>query len=896
MATSTIRAARDLVQLAGKLPGAAALGAAMILTAGDLRPAEARPDDDKVQIVVTDHMTVDLHVKDEDLANVLELLSIQSQRNIVASRNVTGRVTATLYGVTFYEALDAILHVNGFGYIEQGNFIYVYTLSELEQIQKQLKQRVAKVVRLNYLNAEDARSFIEPMLSAEGQIKTSVGADNFSIPENAPVGKDDYALGATLVLIDYEENIEAMQALLDQLDTRPSQVLVEATIMQTALNEANAFGVDFSIIGNLNFTDFTGPLEAARSLLQGAGNEGVSPQNNRGIAATARPGQTERPSTLRVGVVHNDLAVFLRMLDEVTDTTILSNPKILALNRQPARVLVGRRVGYLNTTTTDTATTQTVQFLDTGTQLYFRPFVSSEGEIRMELKPQVSEAIIRDATDVSGAAVSIPDEITQEIVTNVIVRDGQTIVLGGLFRETTQLTRRQVPILGDIPLIGAAFRGHEDTTERAEIIFLITPSIVTDSFLADSAQRAMMDIERVRAGSRQGLLPWSRERMTARLNVEAERHARDGDYDRALWLIRRSLSLNPVQPDALRLRERITSEREVWPSRSYLRYSMQDEIEKRLRKVQPAPEPQKHRKPWGSTNMPREQIEWDDAPAPMEDEPRDRPGAAADHAPEHAAHTPAGEAVTQPYDDFQAGWLARFLRPDEPVAAGRGDPGDELVEDMKVTATLTPSERKAAEAVADAIDIEDGEAFAFDEAEELVLTAAEMRAWQEVNEKLITLRGQVDLYRALHNWVEPELGVGEHFGWESLVRSDLLDEAPANPLVSGDMARRVVIGSGPDTERHDNYGWIFDPASGSLWAAGFDAKGRPIPGGDPSRIASEQPVTGEDPAQPTEQTADADGEFAPWLQGPSRWIWPWGFGESRDDQAVTGVDTGPGAK
>ena len=238
----------------------------------------------------------------------------------------------------------------------------------------------------------------------------------------------------------------------------------------------------------------------------------------------------------------------------MTDTTILSNPKILALNRQPARVLVGKRVGYLNTTSTETSTTQSVEFLDTGTQLYFRPFVSSEGEIRMELKPQVSAAEIRNVTDANGAAVTIPDEVTQELVTNVNVKDGQTIVLGGLFTENTSFTRRQVPFLGDLPIIGNAFRGNEDKTNRAEIIFLITPSIVTDTMIAAAAERAGADIERLRAGNRQGLLPWSQDRMTSALNVEAERLAREGKFDEALHKIQRSLSLKSNQPEAFRLR------------------------------------------------------------------------------------------------------------------------------------------------------------------------------------------------------------------------------------------------------------------------------------------------------------------------------------------------------
>src|SRR5262249_28090051 len=101
-------------------------------------PLEAQtPDTGGEKVKVDDHMIVDLHVNDEDLANVLQMLSIQSQKNIVSSKNVSAVVTASLYGVTFYEALDAILHVNGYGYIERGNFIYVYTLDELAKIEEQ---------------------------------------------------------------------------------------------------------------------------------------------------------------------------------------------------------------------------------------------------------------------------------------------------------------------------------------------------------------------------------------------------------------------------------------------------------------------------------------------------------------------------------------------------------------------------------------------------------------------------------------------------------------------------------------------------------------------------------------------------------------------------------------
>lgn len=545
---------------------------------GKARDAQAEPP----RVTVDDNMIVDLHVNDEDLGTVLEMLSIQSKKNIIASKNVNARVSANLYGVTFYEALDAILNINGYGYLENGNFITIYTLDELKALQQAQRQRVSKVLHVNYLSSTDAASLVTPLLSVAGpngdagQIKTNGKLANFPNMGDVPQGNEEYANGSMIVVYDYEENVNEIEQLLKQLDTRPAQVMVEATILQTALTEANGLGIDFSIIADSRFSDFVtqgGPLGVVKGLISGRSTPSGSsplPADNRAVGITSTNGNTAGPGGFKVGVVSDDVSVFLRVLDSVTDTTILSNPKIMALNRQASRVLVGRKVGYLSTTSTTTTTTQTVQFLDTGTQLYFRPIVLSDGIIRMELKPQVSDAVIRDTSNATGAAVTIPDENTNELSTNVMLRDGQTVVLGGLFREQTQSSRNQVPFLGDIPLIGAAFRGHDDGTDRNEIIFMITPHIVNDSQLADAGQRGREALERATAGAREGTLFWSRDKLSNQLNVEADDEATKGDTDKALWLLQRSLSINPNQPEAIGLREKLSAKKTTWPTRSTL--------------------------------------------------------------------------------------------------------------------------------------------------------------------------------------------------------------------------------------------------------------------------------------------------------------------------------------
>lgn len=541
-------------------------------------PASQPVDLNKLQgsVAVNEFDLVDLHVNSEDLGAVLQLLSIQSQRNIISSNAVRASVTADLYGVTFYEALDAILHVNGFGYIEKGNFIYVYTREELQEFERLSRRQVSRIINLDYLNSNDAAEFVKHLLSDQGKITTNGATQAFSISDGSPSGADNYANTATIVIRDYEENVDEIVSLIAQLDTKPVQVLIEATILQTALTEANAFGVDFAIISDLNFGDFLGsggPLSVVDGLISGKGKDiggGDVPaagDNQRGFGVGSNIGNVDGPATLKMGVVSKDVSVFLRVLDQVTDVTVVSNPKLLTLNRQPARVLVGTRVGYLNTVTTDTATTQTVEFLDVGTQLAVRPFVSQNGLIRLELRPQVSSFSLRQVTDNQGATVTIPDEDTTEMTTNVMLRDGQTAVLGGLFTETTTSTRRQVPLLGDIPIIGSAFRGSDDETRRSEIIFLITPSIVNDDMLADAGQLGIQYVDNARVGARKSLLPFSRDRRVGQLLIEARQLADQGDTQRALFLIDRALRLAPQSADARAMKTELTNKVERVPSR-----------------------------------------------------------------------------------------------------------------------------------------------------------------------------------------------------------------------------------------------------------------------------------------------------------------------------------------
>ncbi|MDX2116010.1 MAG: hypothetical protein SFZ24_10400 [Planctomycetota bacterium] len=542
------------------------------------------------EVRVSEFLTVDLIAQNEDIRTVLQKLAVQSRRNIVPSLNVRNRVTCTVYGAAFYDALDALLTANGLGYLEKGDFIYVYTALELAAIKNEERRRESRRINLDYLRPDDAKRFADSIRSEKGVIEVTTdesggsgggggGGGNQNADAAAGVytpDKDEFSVYAALIVHDYPENIAEIEELIKTLDTKPAQVLLESTIMSASLEEANGFGVDFAVLKEVQFTDFfnfpdsfnpidfkgdiDGPPQASDPVTRDQRDFVASTPGNTGLGR----------ATIRGGYVQDDIGVFIRALDEVSDVTLLSNPKVLTLNRQRARVLVGTRVGYLETSVVENQVLQTVKFIDTGIELDIRPFVLRDNVIRLELAPKVSDVDFRTVTGAGGQSQQIPDENLQTVNTNVQVPAGYTAVLGGLFREDIQRDRSQVPVVGDIPILGAAFQGRDDITQRSEIIFMIKPTIMQDNILITQGDRANEWGRALLVGSREGLLPWSRERQSARLNLDAERQAAEGDINAALWSVRRSLSLNPIQPDAVRIREKLVSSPTVWPSRSFL--------------------------------------------------------------------------------------------------------------------------------------------------------------------------------------------------------------------------------------------------------------------------------------------------------------------------------------
>jgi type II secretory pathway component HofQ len=241
-------------------------------------------------------------------------------------------------------------------------------------------------------------------------------------------------------------------------------------------------------------------------------------------------------------------------LEGTTDTTVLANPKVLALNKQKGEVIVGNETGYLTTTTTETSSTQTIEFLKTGTRLVFRPFIADDGYIRMEVHPEDSSGGLQ-------TAANLPFKTTTEVTSNVMIKDGHTIVIGGLFRESSSSTKSQVPVLGNIPLVGTLFRNQSDATRRQEIIIMLTPHIIKDDdVMSELAEKAMKDGERLRVGVRRGMMFWGRERLADMFYQTAvdEMAKSHPDRSKALWNLDAAINLCPTMSEAHQLRQELT--------------------------------------------------------------------------------------------------------------------------------------------------------------------------------------------------------------------------------------------------------------------------------------------------------------------------------------------------
>lgn len=386
---------------------------AVFICSGAVRAAAIR---DNIIIKKSNGGKMSFQLKDADIRTVLQIFGKQLGVNIVAGDEIKGKVSMSFNQVDSMEGLDAILRVQGYNWVREGNTIVVTT------------GKTVKTYTLQFANAKEV----------EGSIKPLIGADD-SISINESYNQ--------IIVKTSSDRIGGITKAVEQIDMPQTQVVVEAHIVEIKLTDGGTIGT------NLKGTRSGDPNDYIRT--HGFSNASTD-------------------TGLYAQVISNNYEAYLSAVLQEQNYKIVAAPRLTTINHKEAYILIGEKLGYQTSTTTTTGTTTSIKFLETGTKLVLTPHVSENGYIRMMIQPKISEGSV---------TAGIPNENTTETQNEVIVKDGQTIVIGGLIKRKDTQTELGIPILMHIPFLGMLFKRNVTQSEDRELIIFIKPSIITPDYL-----------------------------------------------------------------------------------------------------------------------------------------------------------------------------------------------------------------------------------------------------------------------------------------------------------------------------------------------------------------------------------------------------------------------------
>jgi type IV pilus assembly protein PilQ len=490
--------------------------------AGRLPIVHANEGDDK--LVVT--------VQNSDIRDVLELLSKQGNLNILASKSVTGSVSASLSDVNVESALAAILKSTGFVARREGNFIYVGTPEDFLQVDQSLDTVQTRIYRPNYVRAAELNALIAPLLTTgTGKVTVSTPAQVDLPASQTQTGGDAMTGGDVVVVKDYERVLLQVDQLVCEVDCRPRQVLIDAMILSVKLGDEFKFGINWQV------------LKDKAHVRMGLG---TPPADISGVSFA--------DGGLTFGLVDSTVTNLITFLETIGETNVVASPRLLCLNKQRAEIQIGSSLGYVSTTVTETSSTQAIQFLDVGTLLRLRPHISSDGTIRMEVHPELSTGTVE-----VQQGLTLPNKEVTQVTTNVMCQNGSTVIIGGLIREDLQNDTDQVPILGSIPVAGALFRNTKQKIDRHEILVLITPRLVDEPIMSQEGAKIGNEFLRRQSIVFDKMSPIARRHHGMQYFRKARAAWNAGDAKVALKYANLSIEHDPMNREAIAFRDEVVA-------------------------------------------------------------------------------------------------------------------------------------------------------------------------------------------------------------------------------------------------------------------------------------------------------------------------------------------------
>jgi type IV pilus assembly protein PilQ len=402
---------------------------------------------------VPDEHPISMDFQNADIKTVLRSFSVYTDKNIIASPEVEGPVTVHLQDVPWRKALDIVLKANGYAAQEDEGIIRVglwdeflnedIKLNEANRKREELAPLVTSIVDISFANADEISKPLKGLLSSRGVIEV-----------------DDRT--NSLIVSDIKDKADAIVEMARQLDSETPQVEIVAKLVDLDARTTRDLGIDWEASGVTipGVQGEHGAKVSATSTIETDGGAGGS--------AAQQP-----TAELEIGKIigpNGSFEATISALERENKANIISNPRITTLNNKEATIIVGKKVPLI---VSDEAGNPITQLVTVGIQMHVTPHVNSEtGEITMDLHPEVSD-LSSQATVQGGIII-----VTSEADTRVMVRDGETAVIGGLIRTNDSFFETGVPVLRSIPLFGRLFGSKSKAEEKRELLIFVTPRIV----------------------------------------------------------------------------------------------------------------------------------------------------------------------------------------------------------------------------------------------------------------------------------------------------------------------------------------------------------------------------------------------------------------------------------
>jgi len=430
---------------------------------------------------------VTFNFQDIPVRSALQLIADISGLNLVASDSVGGSVTLRLVNVPWDQALDVILRAKSLDKRRNGNVVWVAPQAELAKYEQDLAdaklkaqdtaELVTDYVPISYGKAADIAKLL-----TTGSMQGGGGSSGANTQRGflSPRGSVSFDVRTnTLLLNDTPEKIKQIRDVIAVLDKPVQQVLIESRIVVATDDFTRDLGAKFGINGRVNNTQFQNAATATPALTAGIGGGNVTSGGfNVNLPATAPSG------TFGLAILGANYALDLELSAAQTEGRgeVISSPRVITANQQEAVIRQGQEIGYVTFQNSAGggagSGTATVQFKDAVLELKVTPTITADN--RVYLMINVKKDALAGYVDAPGSG-KIPTIDTREINTSVLVDNGQTVVLGGIYEINKSNTISKVPGLGDIPGVGILFRNTSRTNTKAELLIFVTPRILSDT-------------------------------------------------------------------------------------------------------------------------------------------------------------------------------------------------------------------------------------------------------------------------------------------------------------------------------------------------------------------------------------------------------------------------------